>query len=509
MTVQSPDLKRRSACAALLGGALVSARVNASDHPCAPPRAAWNDVRTQMREVVREAGTPSVSVAVALDGRLAFAHATGWADRARRIAASTQTVYSIASVSKPITATAVMRLVERGLIGLDQPANRLLGTARLRGWNGDADTVTVRHLLSHTAGLPEHLDFHYVGDAPPPPMATTLRRYGVVAFDPGTVYQYANLGYGALAAIVAEQARRPFAEVVRREVFAPLGMVHASVRGAKVPPGAARRHDASGHVLPDYTFLDVDGASAVHATALDLARFGLAHLGLDKSGVTRPLSAASIAAMQERATPAGVAYGLGWELGEERRVAVVQHSGGMPGVRARLCLVPSRRAVIVMLVNGEAWPESLYERLLSLVGLPEVPPTTTPDAIESPVLESKLPSDFFGAWRGTVRTHEAEVPFSFELRADGSAITSHALASATPVGSLTYKDGFLYGLVDGTVPTADARRRPGQAWLQLRACCRADPLEAPTLAGVVYQDSVANEPTRYTLGAPLRLIRTA
>lgn len=503
MIDRHPALQRRRACLALWGSTFVGMRALAQTP--AAKAVPWDEVRATMRGFVRDPGAPSVSVAVAMDGRIVFAGAAGLANRARRIAATPATVYSVASVSKPITATAVMQLVDRGVIGLDEPANRYLGSARLRGWEGDADAVTVRHLLSHTAGLPEHLDFHYADERQrPPPMATTLARYGVVAFEPGTLHQYANLGYGALAAIVAQQSRLPFGEVVRREVFAPLGMVQSRVRGAQAPQGAALRHDARGRALPDYALFEVDGASAVYASASELARFGLMHLG----GAPRLLSEATVALMQRRATPAGgAAYGLGWELGTERGVPVVQHSGGMPGVRARLTLVPSRRAVIVVLVNGEAWPEALYERLLTIVGLPDAtPPDATADAAAA-AARPEVPQVFAGEWRGSLRTYVATVPFSFVLRADGSALAALGEGALAPIEELTAKDGFLYGFVVGTVPTADARRRPGKVWMQLRPS--TDRGGAPALVGVIYQDSVAGERDRYTLGAPVRLRRVS
>ncbi len=505
MSDRHPDLRLRRACLTLLGSACVGTRAAAQAQ--AATAVPWGDVQAQMQGFVRDATSPSVSVAVAMEGRIVFAAAAGFADRARRIAATPATLYSVASVSKPITATAVMQLVDRGVIGLDEPANRYLGTTRLRGWEGDADTVTVRHLLSHTAGLPEHLDFHYADERQrPPPMATTLARYGVVAFEPGTLHQYANLGYGALAAIVAQQSRRPFGEAVRRELFAPLGMAQARVRGALVPQGAALRHDARGRAIADYALFEVDGASAVYASARDLARFGLMHLGAAPPGAPRQLSDATIALMQQRATPAGgAAYGLGWELGEERGVPVVQHSGGMPGVRARLTLVPARRAVIVVLVNGEAWPEALYERLLSVVGLPQAAPPSGAPGSEATAAKPEVPQAFAGEWRGSLRTYVATVPFSFTLRADGSAVAALGEGTPAPVEELTAKDGFLYGFMAGTVPTPDARRRPGKVWMQLRAV--SDRGGAPVLVGVIYQDSVAGERDRYTLGAPARLRR--
>lgn len=447
-----------------------------------------------------------------MHGRVVFAHAEGYADRARRIAATRDTAYSIASITKPIVATAVMRLAEAGAIGLDQPANRYLGRARLQDWQGDADQVTVRHLLSHTAGLPEHLDFHYVDETPAvPPMDLTVARYGRIAFEPGTLVQYANLGYGVLASIVANQSGRPLGEAMRRAVFAPLGMHHASMRGAAAPRGAAQRHDARGRVLPDYGMFEVDGASAAYASAPDLARFGLLHLGRRPTGERAPVSGRTVALMQQRATPAGgAAYGLGWELGQERGVPVVMHSGGMPGVRARLTLVPDRQAVIVVLVNGEAWPAALYERLLSIVGLPEAPPPA-PAAAAGPVAPAGIPGAFVGQWRGHLRTHESTTAFALRVDSDGRAHAALGDAALAPVEDLTYLDGFLYGYVAGTVPTADARRRPGKVWMQLRAGGAPGAAGASegtkALAGAIYQGSAPDGRERYTLGAPVRLSR--
>jgi CubicO group peptidase (beta-lactamase class C family) len=466
-----------------------------------------------MRGFVRDEAGPSVSVAVAMNGRLVFAHAQGFADRARRIAATPNTAYSIASITKPVVATAVMRLVEAGAIGLDESANRYLGRARLQDWQGDADQVTVRQLLSHTAGLPEHLDFHYVDEAPAvPPMDITVARYGRVAFEPGTLYQYANLGYGVLASIVANQSGRPFGDAVRRAVFSPLGMNQSSMRGTTAPRGAAQRHDARGRVLPDYSMFEIDGASAAYASAADLVRFGLLHLGVRQSrGAHAPVSGRGVALMQERMTPAdGPAYGLGWELGQERGVPVVTHSGGMPGVRARLTLVPSRQAVIVVLVNGEAWPAALYERLLSIVGLPQARPSAPP-AQEGAGAPAGIPGGFAGQWRGQLRTYESTTPFALLVDSDGHAFAALGDAALARVEDLTYVDGFLYGYVAGTVPTADAHRRPGKVWMQLRmegAAGAANIAEGTrALVGAIYQGSAADGRERYTLGAPVRLSR--
>lgn len=94
----------------------------------------------------------SIAVAVAHGGKIIWEESFGWADREKMIAATPQTMYSLASISKPITATGLMTLVERGAIDLDKPANEYLGTGKLTGHAGEATGATVRRVLSHTAG---------------------------------------------------------------------------------------------------------------------------------------------------------------------------------------------------------------------------------------------------------------------------------------------------------------------------------------------------------------------
>src|SRR5207247_8662407 len=113
-------------------------------------------VRGAMHRLVDSMGSPSVAVAVAKEGRIVWEDAIGWANREKRIPATASTIYPLASISKPITATGLMVLVERGLVDLDRPINAYLGTVRLTGLGGDTTGATVRRVLGHTAGLRLH-----------------------------------------------------------------------------------------------------------------------------------------------------------------------------------------------------------------------------------------------------------------------------------------------------------------------------------------------------------------
>src|SRR5207245_1516081 len=143
----------------------------------------FDGVRGAIHRLLDSASAPSLAVAVAKDGRILWEEAFGWQDREKQVPATVNTMYSLASISKPITATGLMVLVERGKVDLDHPTNDYLGLGKLSGLAGDAPGATVRRVLSHTAGLPLHYQFFYAnGGYGAPTMDETIARYGILVF---------------------------------------------------------------------------------------------------------------------------------------------------------------------------------------------------------------------------------------------------------------------------------------------------------------------------------------
>src|SRR5262245_63407312 len=180
----------------------------------AAPRQEWIE-----REFVTS-GAPSLTMAVAQDGRFLWERSWGWADKEKRIPATPQTMYSLASISKPITATGLMPLVERAQIDLDKSINAYLGAAHLHAYVGDAHQATVRRVSNHTAGLPPHHHFFYADEEHrPPPFAETIRRYGILVRPPGERFEYSNLGFGLIDHAITQVSKQDFATFMRIEVF--------------------------------------------------------------------------------------------------------------------------------------------------------------------------------------------------------------------------------------------------------------------------------------------------
>ncbi len=312
----------------------------------------FGPARARIAHALKWSGMPSVAVAVARDDEILWEEGFGYADPRRRRKADEHTMYSLASISKPLTATAVMVLREQGKLTLDQPIDELLPPPGLRAGVGDKAAVTVRRVASHTAGLPTHYLFYFEGDGPPRPTDAQIReRYAVTVAPPGQAYQYSNLGFGLLDHIVGHLGGGSYAEVMQREVFEPLDMKHTFV--GKPPRGAgltATRHGGSGRPLPDYQ-TGHHGASDIYSSAHDLVRFGMFHIGHIGPRQREILPAESRALMREAVDPAPN-YGLG--LGVARRDGMLRlgHSGGMIGVRTLLRMIPEQGVVIVVLLNA-------------------------------------------------------------------------------------------------------------------------------------------------------------
>ena len=435
----------------------------------------FDRARAEIEAVMATENVQSVSVALAKDGQVIWQQAFGLVNRQQRILATPHTPYSLASISKPITATALMRLVERRKIDLDRPANDYLWGVRLTGYAGDARDATVRRVLAHTSGLPLHYQFFYEGEPDrEPPMEDTIMRYGILVNPPGTVYQYSNLGYGILDRIIANVSQRPYAEYMRVEVFEPLGMRDTSVH---VAPGVrdrtAIRYTAEGAAIPYYTF-DHDGGSAVYSSAHDLVRFGMFFLRHRVPGQKEILTEDTRAAMMRVETPAGVPeqYGLGWFIGEESGMRRIWHTGSMPGVATILNLYPDNDLVSVVLLNTNN--ASARARIAQALIAPYRPPrplnlvrADNAPRDPAPRAQFKPTPEQLGEWTGMLKAWDRRLPFVMRVEADGD-IKIDIGTIWSLLNGVSWENDHLVGRFLGRIPTPDAGRHSHNIALDLR-----------------------------------------
>ena len=307
------------------------------------------EFRAKIRKIVGDGATPSLVVAVARGGRILWSEGFGFADREARVPATANTPYSIASVTKPFTATAVMILEERRRVSLDEPLDRYIAPL-VRPGVAAPSGVTLRRVLGHVGGFPVHYQYFF-DDEPDRPLsfADTMRCYAAEVQPPGSRYLYSNIGFEALAETVSRVSGQRYRDFLAREVFAPLTLKGASVpERAEEAIGAAKRYGRDGRPLPFYV-TDFPGGSAVYATVEDLVRFGSFHAGASMDGQRTVLSPAALAVMQH----AGLGdYGLGWSINANwSNHRIIWHSGAMPGSSATLWLVPAEKIAIALVAN--------------------------------------------------------------------------------------------------------------------------------------------------------------
>jgi len=337
-------------------------------------------------------GVPGVVVLVAGPEGVRAAGAAGLADIAARVPASPGMVCPWFSMTKIVTATAAMRLAERGLLDLDAPIAGhapVLRQVRPGGW---ASRITARHLLSHSAGLANPIPVRWVhpADQPTPDPDTFLRgllaRHRRLRFEPGSRAHYSNLGPLVLAAALTTASGQPFTDLIAAEILRPLAMAATSFSytpqtRTRAAVGYHPRRSPMRLLLPRWAIGEpagrwislqpflVDGPAygGLVGPVDELARFLQLHLRDGELDGTRILSPQSATAMRQINVP-GHHYdlGLGWFRPTSQRNAdppFVEHLGGGVGFFNLIRIYPTRSVGVAVMGNVTKYPIDAVARL--------------------------------------------------------------------------------------------------------------------------------------------------
>ena len=309
---------------------------------------------------------PGGSLAVVKDGRLVYVRAYGWADRDNKVAVQPSSLFRIASISKPFTAAAVIKLVAAGGLEMDTPAFACLRLEPLTGRKPDPrlSQITVRHLLHHTGGwdrdqsgdpmfMSEKIA-HANGQSPPANQQAIIRYMlgQPLDFTPGARCAYSNFGYCVLGRIIEKISGLRYSEFVQKEVLRPIGIRHMRLGASRLrgrAPGEVRYYMPAKGLGPNesnsepYTGFHLeamDSHGGWLASAVDLARFAAA---LDDSTRAKWLPAEARRLLYEPPAPPvnrnpdgslqSVYYACGWDVrrasGDGRNN--YWHNGSLPG----------------------------------------------------------------------------------------------------------------------------------------------------------------------------------
>lgn len=329
-------------------------------------------------------GLPGLSIAIVHDQDLVWARGFGYADRDKQTPATPDTIYRIASISKVFTSTAIMHLRDQGKLKLDDPVEKYLPWFKIKTASADAPPITIRHLLTHTAGLPREAAFPYWSDFKFPTREQMIKALPTqeAVYPPETLWKYSNLGLALAGEIVVAVSGEPFDAYVQKNIFDPLNMKHSS---ALLPePHRPQLATGYGRRLPDgkralRPFTDAQGvtpAAGLASTAADIARFASLQFrdGPAKgSQIVKGSTLREMHRVQWLMPDWKSGRGLGFHIIHREDGDLVGHGGWVAGYQTAVYFRPKDKIAVIALTNADdgspypGTPDSVVDRAFKWV----------------------------------------------------------------------------------------------------------------------------------------------
>jgi serine beta-lactamase-like protein LACTB, mitochondrial len=350
-------------CGAVYVSSAFTAR-NQGAATAAPYTAAREDADKQAKEWLAR-GTPGLALAVAVDGKILYSEGFGFADLEERVPVWPTTKFRIGSISKPLTATALMQLLEAGKLDLDAPVQKYVPSFPDKG-----APITVRMVAGHLAGIR-----HYKDDE-----MQMQRHYenvleGLKIFEndplvapPGTKFSYSSYGFNLLSAVIESASGEPFLSYMQAHVFTPLGLVHTTPdQNTQIIEQRSRFYELAkdGH-QENAPYVDNSykwAGGGFLSTAEDLVRFGSTVM---QPGFLQEATLKTMFTPQKTKTGEPIQYAIGWFVRKSHSGKMVyEHSGGSIGGTSQLILYPESHLVVALVTNltGGTWKPEEVEKV--------------------------------------------------------------------------------------------------------------------------------------------------
>jgi len=351
-----------------------------------PAPATLDSIDRYVRSEIARQRIPGLSMAVLQGDSLLLARGWGEANVEHHVPAADSTIYQSGSVGKQFTSALVLRLVADGRLRLDDPISRWLPEGPPR-WRG----ITVRHLLTHTSGLPDYADstLDYRRDYSEDDLVRLAAGLHPL-FEPGARWSYSNTGYVLLGVIIRRITGTFYGDLLRSQVFEPLGMRTARIISERdiVPNRSDGYRLVEGRlehqewVAPK---LNTTADGALYLTVLDLARWAVGLNHLRYPGADGLRQSWTPVRLNDGGT---YPYGFGWSLDQQRGFPRIGHTGSWQGFKASIQRYPEQDLTVIALANlAEARPEAIT---LAVAGILE-PALRPPQMIAEPAPGSAPP----------------------------------------------------------------------------------------------------------------------
>jgi CubicO group peptidase (beta-lactamase class C family) len=321
------------------------------------------DLDPIIKQVMQQANMPGFAIAVVENRKIVYAAGYGVRDLTTREAVSAESLFHMASITKPFVATSIMQLWEKGKIDLDAPVKKYLPYFQMK--DERHATITVRQMLSHISGMPDVQDYEW--DKPQYDDGA-LERYvrslsdRVLIAAPGTKFQYSNMAYEVLGDLIAKVSGESFEDYVKNHILVPLGMNSSTLLVKQASPQLL----ASPHVLGSSYDVEVSKvfpynrmhspSSTLYSNVLDMCRWAMANLNRGELDGKRILKPSTYDLMWKPAGEQWQQIGISWFLRKHKEYRVVTHSGGDVGFVSNLVLIPDKSIAVVMMSNFNRAP---------------------------------------------------------------------------------------------------------------------------------------------------------
>lgn len=310
-------------------------------------------IRNEVQQSVNAGKIPSMAIAVVKDGKIVWQEAIGYADVEKKQKANINSVYPLGSVSKSITATGIIQMVNSGKLDLMQDINPLLAPIELKNFDGKSPPIKLWQLVSMNGGINHAYGVFY--DAKNLPLAKDARKRffeatTIVAFQPGEVYEYANNAFYLAEIIIEKVSQKDFQGYLNENVFQPLGMKNTFAYFYKSQKQADFVTTYSTKLEKINRNLDYPGGGSGFWSSLDdMTKYAMFHLGVTKN--SNVINEENLKKMHDFRQGSADLFGIGWFNSGGN----LYSNGNVDGGNASISIDKKNNLAIICLLNQTSW----------------------------------------------------------------------------------------------------------------------------------------------------------
>jgi len=345
----------------------------------------WVNAQQEYRNI------PGITIGLVYDQELIYTKSFGYSDLEEKTPLTEQDPFRMASITKTFTATALVQLRDAGKLRLDDPVEMYLPWFNISQRFPDQPPITIRHLLTHTSGLPREADFPYWTDHKFPTMEQIKATLATqeTTYPPSIKIKYSNLGLSLAGEIVAVVSGQTYAEYVQTHILEPLDMDESSVipdasyQQLLVTPYSHRQVGAT-HKVEEYTNTKGIAAAASLASTIDnLSNYVSLQFREDDNSPSAVLKGSSLKEMhrvQFLSSSWSSGWGLGWSVWQRNGKTINGHGGWVGGNRTQIMFIPEEKVGVIVLTNSDdGEPGFLARHILDFMG-PAIVETFAPES---------------------------------------------------------------------------------------------------------------------------------